>query len=286
MRSRYPDIGDPAFLDQIGGHALNLLSVIYGHVYFPTFSNGLKDIATYLGFRWSQSAASGLTPLAWRFQWELTHDPIAKEKLLTYNAEDCEAVQKVIEAFDKFSQAAQLGDAAKADVVNVDSLPPDVPRRYGRVDFVLPEFEQINDAAYWDYQRHKVFLRTGRDPKKLGRRAPNKGVHARKRANAIISIEHQGPVSCPNCSSTVVHRIGTLTQTVFDLKFLASGGIKRWVTRYSFPRYLCRHCKASFQRYVHQDKYGTNLCASCSIKSSKCGYLKTRRQKVSVSCSV
>jgi predicted RecB family nuclease len=261
MRSRYPDIADLAFLDQIAGHALNLLSVIYGHVYFPTYSNGLKDIATYLGFRWSESAASGLTALAWRSQWEFTHDPVVKEKLLTYNAEDCEAVQKVIEALDKFSQAAPLGDAPKADLVKVDSLSPDVPRRYGRVDFVLPEFERINNAAYWDYQRNKVFLRTSRHLKNLSRRAANKGVHALKRANAVISIEHQGPVSCPNCKSTVVHKYEMLTQTIFDLKFLASGGIKRWVARYSFPRYLCRHCKVTFQQYVHQDKYGTGLCA-------------------------
>jgi len=29
----------------------------------------------------------------------------------------------------------------------------------------------------------------------------------------------------------------------------------------TFPRYLCRDCKVSFQQYVHQDKYGTGLCA-------------------------
>ena len=33
--------------------AVNLLSVIFAQVYFPTFSNGLKEIAGHLGFAWS-----------------------------------------------------------------------------------------------------------------------------------------------------------------------------------------------------------------------------------------
>jgi predicted RecB family nuclease len=41
-------------------HPTNVLSLIYSRNYFPTFSNGLKDIARYLGFQWSGSPASGL----------------------------------------------------------------------------------------------------------------------------------------------------------------------------------------------------------------------------------
>ena len=41
-------------------HPTNLLSLIYARIYFPTFSNGLKDIARYLGFQWLGSPASGL----------------------------------------------------------------------------------------------------------------------------------------------------------------------------------------------------------------------------------
>ena len=37
------------------GSAINLLSVIFAHIYFPTYSNGLKEIAKYLGFNWKRS---------------------------------------------------------------------------------------------------------------------------------------------------------------------------------------------------------------------------------------
>ena len=51
MRERYADSAiDVEFQEKIISSAVNLLSIIYGQVYFPTFSNGLKEIARYLGY--------------------------------------------------------------------------------------------------------------------------------------------------------------------------------------------------------------------------------------------
>ena len=47
-------------------HATNLLSFIYAQIYFPTYSNGLKEITEYLGFRWSGSLTSGLETIVCR----------------------------------------------------------------------------------------------------------------------------------------------------------------------------------------------------------------------------
>ena len=47
-------------------HAVNLLTFVFAHIYFPTFSNGLKEIAGYLGFRWPGSPTSGLEAIVWR----------------------------------------------------------------------------------------------------------------------------------------------------------------------------------------------------------------------------
>ena len=47
--SRCPEaIEDSVFLDRLIAESVNILSVIYTHIYFPTYSNGLKDIARYL----------------------------------------------------------------------------------------------------------------------------------------------------------------------------------------------------------------------------------------------
>ena len=49
---------------------INLLSVIFGQIYFPTYSNGLKDIAGWLGFKWSDQDVSGVQSISWRDSWE------------------------------------------------------------------------------------------------------------------------------------------------------------------------------------------------------------------------
>ena len=58
-------------VDRVLAKAVNVLSVIHAHVYFPTFSNGLKDVGRYLGCSWTRAEnASGLQSLVWRARWE------------------------------------------------------------------------------------------------------------------------------------------------------------------------------------------------------------------------
>src|SRR5207237_10127558 len=85
----------PAFLDQLIKEAVNILSVSYAQIYFPTYSNGLKEIAHYLGFHWSESDASGLHTLMWRWQWERAQDARLQQNLVTYNAEDRRSLDRV-----------------------------------------------------------------------------------------------------------------------------------------------------------------------------------------------
>ena len=49
---------------------MNVLSEIFGQVYFPTQSNGLKEIATWLGFSWTPNAPIGANSVAARHEWE------------------------------------------------------------------------------------------------------------------------------------------------------------------------------------------------------------------------
>jgi predicted RecB family nuclease len=59
----------------------NILSVIYSHVYFPLYSNGLKEVAGSLGFVWTEPNASGVQSIVWRRRWEATGSPELNEKL-------------------------------------------------------------------------------------------------------------------------------------------------------------------------------------------------------------
>ncbi len=37
------------------------------------------------------------------------------------------------------------------------------PFRFGRNAFALPELETINKAAYWDYQRERVYVKSAKN---------------------------------------------------------------------------------------------------------------------------
>src|SRR2546428_3792126 len=64
MKQRYPKaIETLSFLDRLIKESINVLSIIYAQIYFPTYANGLKDIAQYLGFQWAHRSASGAQSL-------------------------------------------------------------------------------------------------------------------------------------------------------------------------------------------------------------------------------
>ncbi len=255
MRTRYPDVAESDWLDSLSGRAINLVSIIYGRVYFPTYSNGLKEIAPYLGFRWSEPAASGLAALYWRHQWEASESPDIKEKLLIYNSEDCAAAQTVAGALAALSQSLPIG---ATDFVNATTLKREYPKRFGKIDFALPEFQQINDAAQWDYQREKVYARSGKLRSRCHETSSVKGT---QRINCNVHEEIEQPACCPHCSGTEIRRWGWLKRVTYDLK-ISRNGIRRWVVRQSRPRYICRQCKVTFHNFpLPRRKFGAAFCA-------------------------
>jgi predicted RecB family nuclease len=244
MKERYGTGGKNAGLvAQLSAQAVNLLSVIYGQIYFPTYSNGLKEIAQYLGFRWSDEAASGANALMWRSKWEYAAEPDLKEKLITYNAEDCAALEWVTEAVTRLCLNGNGPGGPRDDnIVHTDSLSRRSAYHWGEESFSLPEFEKINQSAYWNYQRDKIYVRSNPRLKRLARKPPVK----RQRClpvNTVINCP--APERCPECLSTSFYKYDTCRKVVYDLKFNRTG-IKRWIVRYQFHRYVCRACTAIF----------------------------------------
>jgi predicted RecB family nuclease len=260
MKERYSEaVKNPSFFDQLIADAVNLLSVIYAQIYFPTYSNGLKDIARYLGFQWSDSNASGLHTLMWRSEWELSKDSRLKQKLVRYNVEDCEALARVTDTVAQLCQRqTEVVKPEDDNVVHTDSLKRENPHRLGKFDSSVPELKYINRAAYWNYQREKIYVRSSGRLKRISR----KSVKDRSRALPINKIiECSPPTCCPECMAPRIGRNGKNAKILYDLKF-DPGGIKRWIVKYLFNRYRCQRCGARFfplhTRWT-KSKYGSNL---------------------------
>jgi len=260
MCERY---GEPVKGSAAGGAiqaAVNLLTVIFARVYFPTFSNGLKEIAGYLGFRWSDLAAAGLQSIRWRHEWETATAPSTKRALLTYNGQDCEAVGVLASKLVELHQASlQTGGASLDGVVDTATMKREHPHGFKRNIFVLPELDAINKAAYWDYQRERIYVKSNVNLKRALRQTSRP-----KRALAPdTTIECPRPRCCPKCNSIEMFGHGKASKTVLDIRFMRHG-VKRWISRYRFHRYKCLVCGAIFlpeQRCWSRSKYGTEIVA-------------------------
>lgn len=95
---------------------------MYGRIYFPTYSNGLKEIARWLGFEWTWRQASGTAATLLRRCWELTADDRFRRELLAYNLEDCRAASVVAGALAHICGGNEPSDAKKLETVEVGSL--------------------------------------------------------------------------------------------------------------------------------------------------------------------
>ena len=240
LSSRYG--GDESLLERISSSCVNVLSLIYGQVYFPTYSNDLKSIAPCLGVKWSDAESSGLQSLVWRHHWEATSDETYKKKLTTYNQEDCVALQAVTEALYALSDDENVAQTVlPKETVDAQTLARGWPNMYRRNEFCFPALDRINRCAYFDYQRERVLVRTSDAVK----RSVLRKVRNRRRGRLNKIVECARPSRCARCGNGGVIKHGAVSKTVHDLK-LFNGGIKRWTVKYLAHRYLCKQCGKSF----------------------------------------
>jgi transposase len=256
MKARYilgPD--DVEFVDRLIETSINLVGRIYGKIYFSTFSNSLKEVGRYLGFEWTWPRASGAAAPLLRRAWELGADKGFKRELIGYNMDDCRAAATVADALVRI-----CGGASGVDVVDVGSLEVGFQRTFGKFHSALPDFAKINDAAYWDYQRDRIYIRSN---PYLRRAAKRKRRNSRRSLRVNATVGPSRPYKCPICNSKRVSMNGRHNRLLFDMRF-SDGGLRRWVTKYVVDHYKCVDCGVSFQsdeRLLKRYRYGANVLA-------------------------
>jgi hypothetical protein len=229
MRQRYGGPPDASVAATAIKGAVNLLSFIFGKIYFPTHSNGLKDIARFLKFSWSDLTSSGTQSIIWRREWEESKILTLKQNLITYNSEDCMALELVATTVGELGQQASkttMGPG-EGDVVNVDSL-KNQKTKWGNFSSSIPGFEEINKAAYWDYQRDRVYARSNKILKRIAlrKRIPRLSLPSASRAIKCLAMEY-----CPVCKHQEFKQVQIIRQTLYDIHF-SPYGLRREVVDY------------------------------------------------------
>jgi hypothetical protein len=245
--------------------ALNLLSFIFAQIYFPTYSNGLKEIAGWLGYRYSEKDASGARSIEWRQSWEQLRDAASRQRLVTYNAEDCAALALVAEALASIAGYARpAGEHAdKLEVVLTARMKDSRDSKWREFTSTVEELVSITEAAHWDYQRERVYFRS-----------PGAARRARKKRPATPddlwrldkTVEISPTLLCPKCMRAGEDKGPTRSRTVQELVF-GRASVKRRVVRYVYQPRWCSSCGLIFgvepslmMRGKHR-RYGRSLIA-------------------------
>jgi predicted RecB family nuclease len=175
MMERYQQTEDDIeFIDQLIDASINLANCSYGRIYFPTYSNSLKEIGRYLGFSWTWLQGSGAASVLLRKAWEVGGaNGETKRQLITYNIEDCRAAEVVAEALVRICGGGNADDPLRLEPINVSSLEVGFQHTFGKFAGVLPEFKKVNSAAYWDYQRSRVYIRTNKEIRRVAEKSRN-----------------------------------------------------------------------------------------------------------------
>jgi predicted RecB family nuclease len=239
MCERYGQPAAESVVAQAIKSAVNILSLIFARVYFPKYSNGLKEIAGYLGFLWSDPNASGLKAIIWRHEWEQTKSSGLKEQLLTYNVEDCRALESVVGLLMQLGESSadqHSGTESDAAVVHTELMPHQT--MFPRFSSPLPEFEQANKAARWDYQRERIYVRSSKRIRKIRNQQRRANLGSSK-SNETIVINDKPP--CPKCGRSDNGQHKLTKMLLYDLRF-GKHSLRKWVVEYRFPLPWCGHC--------------------------------------------
>jgi predicted RecB family nuclease len=280
IRSRLP-AEQQGQVDKILGRVVNVLSIIHPHVYFPTYSCGLKDIGCSIGCIWTEPDASGSQSVVWRTDWERSRDESLKERLVRYNAEDCLALKALVDLLTRIAPDGSAGTPAGSTspaVVHTEDLrkAPGRRHRFGRKDSSLPGFDYVNRCAYFDYQRDKVFARA---------HSRVKAIKKEQKARPAIRINKVVELTCnrcPACNSKKLSQIGNVSHEIIDLKYFRDG-VKRWVTRFQSWNYRCGKCHRILTHPEFPQvttKYGRGLISWCIYQNVACGQNMLRVRKV------
>ena len=151
MRDRYGMTRANAAVAKAVKTPINLLSVIFAQVYFPTMSNRLKDIGCYLGATWSGRITSGLQSIIYRREWERSHSADLKASLIGYNREDCAALEIVTTALMRLIRESE----SRPDVEFADN-PKQVASAKGQA--IHSALSAVLKSAQAKYSRSRIKL--------------------------------------------------------------------------------------------------------------------------------
>jgi len=220
----------------------NVLSTIYAQVYFPTFSNRLKDIGHFLGVQWNGPVLSGFQSLACRLEWEKSRSLELKTSLIAYNREDCVATESVTSHLTKIIREAK----SRADVEFSDQPKQIASEKALDIHGSLKSFLK---SAHFEYTRLRIKLQAKKPTKDIPHVKEQGKSHPLRPA---LSMMKGSVVRVPRrriCPKHVGHKLRPSSKisrhSLIDLMF-SKTGCRKTVVRYTGLMANCDLCNLSY----------------------------------------
>jgi len=177
--------------------------------------------------------------------------------LLTYNDEDCQALMVVKDWIRRLLLDKCQDETCDHEYVRDIKVPGTY--KFGKIDYLTPDLDEINNCAYFNYQREKILIKTNRKLKKII--AKQKGLqNTRKKLRANTHVKVSPPKKCPHCGDKRKFYVNKKdTRLIQDLKFIKNG-VKRWVIEYERRDFRCSKCfkiicRGKFKQPIRQNLY-------------------------------
>jgi len=260
MRDRYGVPPAESMVARAVKKSVNVLSVIFAQIYFPTFSNRLKDIGHFLGARWPGPVTSGLQSVAYRLQWEQSLAPKLKAALVAYNRDDCAAVETVTSHLTQIIREARR----RSDVEFSDKPKKIASDKSAEIHGFL---ESLLRSAHFRYSRSHIKV-----PPAKGSQSLSPGDEAKKvLPGGRCPAPREKSVRIPRmriCPRHPGYKLSTSSKTsqhsLIDLAF-NKGGCRKSIIRYTGHMGYCNLCHEGHSppaiRHLKGQQFGWNFQA-------------------------
>jgi predicted RecB family nuclease len=233
-------------VNRFADRLVNVNGSIFGKVYFPSRSNGLKDLGAVVGATWHSPDSSGLQSLVWRYRWEDTQDEDLKQMLLAYNRDDCNALRLLVTTLRDIGTAADTrGD------VDFANDPKQLATSKGQD--IHHALDRIVTSAHTKYKRGRIRIsqRAAKPNASTGKRrgCPPKGIRAidlhRVPAKGGKTVRIRRRRKCPHHKVPLTPSDQQSEHVLIDLAF-TNAGCRKTVVRYTSTRGTCPVCHTSY----------------------------------------
>ena len=106
LYQRYPDVVVKEELDAFfeSPNAVDLYQVVQKYTDWPLSSYSLKDIASYLGFKWRDESPSGALSIRWYNDFLQHHSEELLKRIIEYNEDDCRATMVLKDGISRLNK--------------------------------------------------------------------------------------------------------------------------------------------------------------------------------------